>query len=228
LKTLVIIPTYNERENLSRLVPEVLDLERTLEILVVDDGSPDGTGELADEMAGATGRVHVLHRPKKLGLGSASRGNFPDISFGDAVNGISTTTIGYNSGGYYVGNTYILSDSMDWIKGRHNIKFGGEFWYMQHNAPSDNDMFSFDFQNWTTGHPKAGYQNKVGFGFASFLLGEVDSASRNVPAAQYGRRDYMAFYVNDDFKVSHNTVAAITMNSEFISNEVSFTRKPDN
>ncbi|MBZ0270234.1 polyprenol monophosphomannose synthase [bacterium] len=71
MKTLVIIPTYNERENLSRLVPEVLDLERDLEILIVDDGSPDGTGELADEMAAATGRVHVLHRPGKLGLGSA-------------------------------------------------------------------------------------------------------------------------------------------------------------
>jgi len=71
LKTLVIIPTYNERENLSRLVPEVLDLEPGLEILVVDDGSPDGTGELADEIASATGRVHVLHRPGKLGLGSA-------------------------------------------------------------------------------------------------------------------------------------------------------------
>ncbi|GJM45434.1 MAG: dolichyl-phosphate beta-D-mannosyltransferase [Gemmatimonadota bacterium] len=71
MKTLVIIPTYNERDNLSRLVPQVLGLESDLDILVVDDNSPDGTGDLADELAASTGRVHVLHREGKLGLGSA-------------------------------------------------------------------------------------------------------------------------------------------------------------
>jgi len=71
VKILVVIPTYNERENLSRLVPQVLDLDPELDILVVDDASPDGTGELADELGRATGRVHALHRPGKLGLGSA-------------------------------------------------------------------------------------------------------------------------------------------------------------
>ena len=71
MKILVVIPTYNERENLSRLVPQVLDLDPELHVLVVDDASPDGTGELADELARTTGRVHALHRPGKLGLGSA-------------------------------------------------------------------------------------------------------------------------------------------------------------
>ncbi len=137
-----------------------------------------------------------------LGLGSASLGNFPDISFGSAVNGISTTTIGYNSGGFYVGNTYIASNHVDWIKGRHNLKFGGEYWYMQMNSPSSNDMLSFDFENWTTGIPGASFQNRVGFGFASFLLGEVDAASRSVPFSQYGRRDYWSLFFNDDFKVN--------------------------
>lgn len=67
----VVIPTYNERENLPRLVPQILEQSPDLEILVVDDASPDGTGELADDLAAAHTRVHVLHRPAKLGLGTA-------------------------------------------------------------------------------------------------------------------------------------------------------------
>ncbi len=72
---------------------------------------------------------------KELGLQNTAMTNFPDISFGDTVNGIGTTAIGYNTGaGFYVGNTYILSDHLDWIKGRHNFKFGGEYWKMQMNS----------------------------------------------------------------------------------------------
>ncbi len=68
---LIIIPTYNERENLPRLVHEILGTEPTLEILFVDDRSPDGTGELADRLADETDRVHVMHRAGKMGLGTA-------------------------------------------------------------------------------------------------------------------------------------------------------------
>jgi dolichol-phosphate mannosyltransferase len=71
LRILVIIPTYNERENLERLVPKVLQVDEGIEILVVDDNSPDGTGALADALAVSTGRVHVLHRDRKSGLGPA-------------------------------------------------------------------------------------------------------------------------------------------------------------
>jgi dolichol-phosphate mannosyltransferase len=70
---IVVIPTYNEAENLPLIVPEVLEQDPRLEILVVDDASPDGTGQLADELAESTGRVHVLHRPEKQGLGPAYR-----------------------------------------------------------------------------------------------------------------------------------------------------------
>ena len=68
---LVIVPTYNERENIQRIVPLVLEQDERLEVLVVDDGSPDGTGALADEIASREARVHVLHRAGKLGLGTA-------------------------------------------------------------------------------------------------------------------------------------------------------------
>lgn len=71
MKTVVVIPTYNERDNVSRLIPAVLEIAREIEVLVVDDNSPDGTGDLVDEIRAANPRVHVLHRPAKLGLGSA-------------------------------------------------------------------------------------------------------------------------------------------------------------
>ena len=70
-KALVIVPTYNERENIERLIATVLAQDASLEILVVDDGSPDGTGEIADRIAEQNPRVHAVHRPKKMGLGTA-------------------------------------------------------------------------------------------------------------------------------------------------------------
>ncbi len=68
---LVIVPTYNERKNLQPLVHEVLAQSERLEVLVIDDASPDGTGEVADSLANNHERVHVIHRPGKLGLGTA-------------------------------------------------------------------------------------------------------------------------------------------------------------
>lgn len=68
----VIIPTYNEADNIRALMGEVLDLPAKVGVIVVDDGSPDGTGRIADEMAFLyPDRVHVIHRPGKLGLGTA-------------------------------------------------------------------------------------------------------------------------------------------------------------
>jgi dolichol-phosphate mannosyltransferase len=71
MQTLVIIPTYNERENLPALIEQVLAVAPDLEVLVVDDNSPDGTGQIADTLACADSRVHVLHREGKQGLGTA-------------------------------------------------------------------------------------------------------------------------------------------------------------
>jgi dolichol-phosphate mannosyltransferase len=75
-RALVIVPTYNERENLPRLIPGILAQDLRLEVLVVDDASPDGTGRLADEIAAERPRVHVLHREGKLGLGTAYLAGF--------------------------------------------------------------------------------------------------------------------------------------------------------
>ena len=68
---LVVIPTYNERDNLGPIVGRVQVTLPAVHVLVVDDGSPDGTGELADQLAERDDRVHVLHRNEKTGLGAA-------------------------------------------------------------------------------------------------------------------------------------------------------------
>jgi dolichol-phosphate mannosyltransferase len=75
-RLLVVVPTYNERVNLPLVVPAILQQDPRIDVLVVDDNSPDGTGQLADELAASTPRVHVLHRPTKSGLGKAYLAGF--------------------------------------------------------------------------------------------------------------------------------------------------------
>jgi dolichol-phosphate mannosyltransferase len=70
-RALVIVPTYNERFNVARLIPAILAQDPSLEVLIVDDGSPDGTGAIVDGIAANNARVHVIHRASKLGLGTA-------------------------------------------------------------------------------------------------------------------------------------------------------------
>jgi dolichol-phosphate mannosyltransferase len=70
-RALVVIPTYNEAPNVLNIVPQVLSQDPRLEVLVVDDNSPDGTGQMADELSAKNPRVHVVHREGKLGLGTA-------------------------------------------------------------------------------------------------------------------------------------------------------------
>lgn len=70
-RALVIVPTYNERENAARIIERILEQDPRLEILVVDDGSPDGTGDIVEAITRANPRVHLLRRPGKMGLGTA-------------------------------------------------------------------------------------------------------------------------------------------------------------
>ena len=75
-RALVIIPTYNERENITRIIDLVLYQDPSIDVLIIDDGSPDGTGQLADEIAAINPRVNVIHRPSKMGLGTAYLAGF--------------------------------------------------------------------------------------------------------------------------------------------------------
>lgn len=76
VKILVVIPTYNERDNIVRLIPEVLSQDERISVLVVDDNSPDGTGDVVASIAEKDARVLLLRRKGKLGLGSAYREGF--------------------------------------------------------------------------------------------------------------------------------------------------------
>ena len=75
-RALVIIPTYNERENVLKIIDAVLAQASIIDVLIVDDGSPDGTGALVDERIASDPRVHIIHREKKLGLGTAYLAGF--------------------------------------------------------------------------------------------------------------------------------------------------------
>lgn len=70
-ESLIIIPTYNENENIKELIIQILALNKELDILVIDDNSPDSTGEIAEALARSNSRIRVIHRPEKMGLGSA-------------------------------------------------------------------------------------------------------------------------------------------------------------
>jgi dolichol-phosphate mannosyltransferase len=76
VEKLVIIPTYNERENVEPLIQQLLALPHGLEVLIVDDRSPDGTGDFVREWSAREPRIHVIQRGGKLGLGSAYREGF--------------------------------------------------------------------------------------------------------------------------------------------------------
>lgn len=76
LDKLIIVPTYNERENIGRLLERLMALPYGLSVLIVDDGSPDGTAAIVQEWQAREPRVHLLQRPGKMGLGSAYRDGF--------------------------------------------------------------------------------------------------------------------------------------------------------
>ncbi|MCC7053387.1 MAG: polyprenol monophosphomannose synthase [Gemmatimonadaceae bacterium] len=75
-RALVIVPTYNERENVAKIIESALAQDPRISVLIVDDGSPDGTGAIVDAIAAVNDRVHALHRPKKMGLGTAYLAGF--------------------------------------------------------------------------------------------------------------------------------------------------------
>jgi dolichol-phosphate mannosyltransferase len=70
-RSLIVIPTYNEAENIPQIVPEILNAAEGVEVLVVDDNSPDKTGDIAEEMGNKDSRIHLIRRERKMGLGTA-------------------------------------------------------------------------------------------------------------------------------------------------------------
>jgi len=135
----------------------------------------------------------------QLGFGSTGVDNFPVVSFGKAVNGYGMTSIGNQWGGFFTGGTYITSDNLTWTKGRHTMSFGGDFWDYQVNSHGAAGMDSFNFVPNTT---DGGFTGQAGFGFASFLLGNVANASQSTPFNLYGRRKALTVFAQDSYKAT--------------------------
>ena len=152
--------------------------------------------------------------PSALGVGSGLF-NFPTIGFGGAVNGISTTKIGDQWGGEYVGNSFIGNDTLSWVKGKHTFKFGGEFRALQLNSHGAVPRLDFKFAPDQTGLLQENFAaNKTGFGFASFLLGAANGGSRGVPTDYYGRRKTLSLFVQDDWKLTPKLTVTLDLRWE--------------
>jgi Carboxypeptidase regulatory-like domain len=141
--------------------------------------------------------------PSKLGFGDTGAGNFPAIDFGNTVNGVFESPIGYSSLGHYLDNNFIYDETLTWIKGRHTLRIGGEFRSFQINSHGSNGTLNFNFSNAQTGAPMESYSSQVGFGFASFLLGDVSYASMGTPFDLYGRRKSTSIFAEDSFRMNN-------------------------
>ena len=140
--------------------------------------------------------------PNELGLNvPGAYGSFPQIAFGDATNGVDVTDIGYGISNFYETDVWQFNESVSWVRGRHLMKFGGEARFIQMNSHGDRAYLDYAFSPAQTGIRGGPFANQVGFGFASFMLGEVASASQHVPSDLYGRRNYQALFWQDDYRV---------------------------
>ena len=140
--------------------------------------------------------------PEFLGFGKTGARNFPVITFGRSINGIWTEQIGAHWSDYYVSNVYITNEALTWVKGRHTLKFGADIRFMQLSSHASTPYLDFSFDAYQTGAPTEPWKEQVGFGFASFLLGAVNSASQQTPWNLYGRRKAFSLFAQDDFKVN--------------------------
>ena len=140
-KTTIVLPTYNEAENLARMVAALLALEPRVDILIVDDASPDGTGRIADELARAQpDRVRVVHRRAKTGLGDAYVEGFRhalaagadrifemDADFSHPVDAVPAMLRLANDHDVVVGSRYVAGGRLDprWSPLRRFVSWGG-------------------------------------------------------------------------------------------------------
>jgi dolichol-phosphate mannosyltransferase len=126
IETFVIVPTYNEADNLDDLLSQLLALPVALGVIVVDDNSPDGTGELADQWAARhPERVHVIHRPGKLGLGTAYIAGFQKALHGLEAQRIMTMDADFSHHPRYIPAMIALSRQKHVVIGSRYVAGGG-------------------------------------------------------------------------------------------------------
>jgi hypothetical protein len=139
---------------------------------------------------------------QQLGFGDTGVNSFPTIEFGDGVNGVDITDIGYTNDNGYKSDVFIVADSLSWVTGRHSFKFGGEYRQMKTTSWTNTGALNFDFSPEETRFLGQPWSNQTGFGFASFLLGGVHNADMATPGNLTGGRNYVALFAQDDFRVN--------------------------
>lgn len=141
-RVLVTLCTYNERENIGRLIPEIHQFAPDADVLVVDDNSPDGTGDLADELSREDARILVMHRSKKAGLGAANLASYRyaiehgydflinmDADFSHPPSAIPAIRAGMEGADVCIGSRYIPGGGIQgWGWLRHFMSWGVN-WY---------------------------------------------------------------------------------------------------
>jgi hypothetical protein len=166
-------------------------------------------------------RTHSQDWPQTLGLGDFAAGNFPVIRFQGINNDqqrfvdglpINESPLGSQFNDAYAANTFIYDDTLSWIRGRHTFRFGADFRAQQLNSHGDFGVPTFAFDPAQTAGP---YGPNTGFGFASFLLGDVNQASVSEPDSIYGRRKSVSLFAQDDFKVTRKLTLNFDLRWDF-------------
>lgn len=157
MKTLVVLPTYNERENISAIVPAIFQAAPSVEILVADDNSPDGTQDAVREMQTKYSKLHLLARPGKQGLGRAYIAGFKwalergfegvcqmDADFSHRPVDLAKILTALNTHDFVVGSRWVEGgETVNWGLGRKIISRGGSFYARQ--------ILRFPLRDWTGG-----------------------------------------------------------------------------
>ncbi len=123
-RPLICMPTYNEAENLASIVEAIHERVPRVEILVIDDDSPDGTGEIADELAAADQRIHVLHRTDKAGLGPAYLAGF-DWALAREYDAVVEMDADFSHQPKYLPEMFAKLDAHDVVVGSRYVDGGG-------------------------------------------------------------------------------------------------------
>ena len=136
LKALVIIPTFNEAENIGPLIESLLSLDIGLHVLAVDDNSPDGTGAIVTELASRHPQVHLKHRPQKMGLGTAYTTGF-EFALERGYDPVLTMDADFSHNPRYVPLLVELSERYDLSIGSRYVSGGGvRLWGLPRRALS--------------------------------------------------------------------------------------------
>jgi len=125
MKAMIVIPTYNEKENITKLIGEVLGQDEEVEILVVDDNSPDGTGDLVEDISRESSRVHLLRRPGKMGLGTAYISGFRYALSRPDIHCVFEMDADFSHQPKYIPDFLIAIESADVVLGSRYVSGGG-------------------------------------------------------------------------------------------------------